>query len=147
MSLTERIEWDKHCLVYCGPERCNCGASTWPYEREMHEERLEQIEAHCKEKRKTDAQVTEVLNILQEECAEVIQMISKCRRFGIDNIHIKSGRTNRARLTEEIGDLLAMVELLVEFGEINSTELNQATLDKHEKLKKWSTIYSEGSNE
>ena len=28
---------------------------------------------------------SEVMDILQEECAEVIQAVSKIRRFGIDN--------------------------------------------------------------
>ena len=33
MSLTpRRIDWGKHCFVYCGPARCNCGASADPIE-------------------------------------------------------------------------------------------------------------------
>ena len=58
----------------------------------------------------------EVMNILQEECAEVIQAVSKCRRFGIDGVHLTSGKSNRDNLTEEVGDLLCMIDLLIKFG-------------------------------
>ncbi len=94
-----------------------------------------------------DRKVNEILNILQEECAEVIQMVSKCRRFGIDNIHIKSEMPNRDKLTEEIGDMLAMVELLVENNVLTREQLDEAKLAKIEKLKKWSTIFKETNNE
>ena len=33
-----------------------------------------------------NAKEKEVLDILQEECAEVIQAVSKIRRFGISNL-------------------------------------------------------------
>ena len=53
----------------------------------------------------------EVLLILQEECAEVTQAISKCFRFGPDQMKPGKDRTNVNMLEEEIGDLFAMVEL------------------------------------
>ena len=33
-----------------------------------------------------DSQTKEVMDILQEECAEVIQAVSKISRFGLDNL-------------------------------------------------------------
>ena len=45
----------------------------------------------------------EILLIAQEECAEVTQAISKVFRFGIDEVY--NDRTNKQRLTEEVGDL------------------------------------------
>ena len=86
-------------------------------------------------------QTQEVLDILQEECAEVIQAISKVRRFGIDEIHLKNGHSNRTHLTEEIGDLLAMVDLLQLFNIVTAEGLSDAKHAKIEKLKKWSKIY------
>ena len=83
------------------------------------------------------------MDILQEECAEVIQMVSKCRRFGIDNTHIKSGESNRARLTEEMGDMLCMLKLAQDFGIVDVTEVLAASLAKEEKLRKWSSIFKE----
>ena len=47
----------------------------------------------------------ETLIITQEECAEVIQVISKIMRFGLDE--------NDHRLESELGDLLCMVDLLM----------------------------------
>ena len=85
-------------------------------------------------------QEQEILDILQEECAEVIQMISKCRRFGIDEFHIKSGEINRARLTEEIGDLLCMINLATKTKIVDETEVELACKRKVEKLKSWSNI-------
>ena len=85
--------------------------------------------------------VEEIMNILQEEAAEVIQMISKCRRFGIDTMQLKSGLSNRVCLTEEIGDLLAMIDLLQVHGVVTETDLMTAKENKFIKLKKWSTIY------
>ena len=40
-------------------------------------------------------QTREILIILQEECAEVIQDVAKCFRFGPDQVHLnsKDGRT------------------------------------------------------
>jgi len=82
----------------------------------------------------------EVLTITQEECAEVIQAISKCRRFGLDNKH-KSGCTQRENLTEEVGDLLAMIDLLAVHAKLDWNKLNEAKDAKFDKLKVWSSIY------
>lgn len=84
----------------------------------------------------------QTLNILQEECAEVIQAVSKCQRFGIDNTHIKSGVSNRANLTEEVGDLLCMVDLLVNQGVLKREDLEKAAQAKLDKLRIWSTVLS-----
>ena len=82
----------------------------------------------------------EALIILQEECAEVIQAVSKCYRFGLDNQH-KSGATQRANLELEVGDMLALVDILVDQGVIDLNNLQTAKLNKVEKLKKWSSLY------
>jgi NTP pyrophosphatase (non-canonical NTP hydrolase) len=84
----------------------------------------------------------EALIILQEECAEVIQAVSKCYRFGLDNSH-KSGLTQRANLELEIGDMLALVDILVDQGVVDVNNLNTAKANKVEKLKIWSALYKE----
>lgn len=83
----------------------------------------------------------EIMDILQEECAEVIQMVSKCRRFGIDNTHLKAGVSNRAKLTEEIGDLMCMIQLAQDNGIVDKEEIQLASRNKAEKLKQWSSIF------
>jgi NTP pyrophosphatase (non-canonical NTP hydrolase) len=87
----------------------------------------------------------EVMNILSEECAEVIQAISKCHRFGIDNIKPGKPKTNREHLAEELGDLQAMIDLCIKFNLVGSEQISIAADNKIEKLKKWSTIYENQS--
>jgi NTP pyrophosphatase (non-canonical NTP hydrolase) len=94
---------------------------------------------------KMKEQEREVMNILSEECAEVIQAISKCHRFGLDNYKPGKPKTNREHLEEEIGDLLAMVDILLDMGVVESDILESAKLAKIEKLKKWSNIYKEAA--
>lgn len=68
----------------------------------------------------------------------MIQAVSKCFRFGIDGEY--SNRTNRARLEEEIGDLLAMIDILEYQGVINRQTLILHRTNKFEKLRRWSSI-------
>ena len=85
--------------------------------------------------------IFEALGILQEECAEVIQIVSKCRRFGIDELHLKEGVKNRELLNEEIGDILAIVDYLIDQNVITMGALEQAKAKKVNKLKSWSTLF------
>ena len=84
---------------------------------------------------------TEILDILQEECAEVIQSVSKCRRFGIDAPFMVGTGTQRDNLVKEIGDVLAMIDLLKEQRVVTTQELEEAKQAKFNKLRKWSKIY------
>jgi NTP pyrophosphatase (non-canonical NTP hydrolase) len=87
-----------------------------------------------------DANVNEALRILQEECAEVVQAVSKIFRFGADNFSPNSGTTNRENLEIEIGDLVALVDILIELKYLNSGYIELSAEKKREKLKKWSSI-------
>jgi NTP pyrophosphatase (non-canonical NTP hydrolase) len=82
----------------------------------------------------------EVMDIAQEECAEVIQAISKIRRFGIDNAKPGTEYTNRQHLEEELGDVLAMIDILMINQVVSWANLHRAKRAKIEKLKKWSEI-------
>lgn len=88
-------------------------------------------------------QQEEILRIMQEECGEVVQMVSKACRFGIDGVHLKDGGTNRERLTEEIGDLLCMVKLAISRGIITEDGVLAARDAKEAKLHKWSNIFKD----
>jgi NTP pyrophosphatase (non-canonical NTP hydrolase) len=85
--------------------------------------------------------VQEALDILQEECAEVIQEVSKCRRFGMDSKHYKTGITHSEMLALEVADVLTLIDILIEQGVLDLVSLGIAKTNKKEKLKKWSTIY------
>jgi len=77
----------------------------------------------------------EILLILQEECAEVIQAVSKIKRFGeannIDNLKI------------EIADLQCMINLALRFGAVKFDvgEMQKRIGDKELKLRKFSGIF------
>ena len=76
----------------------------------------------------------EVLNLLQEECAEVIQAISKVRRFGKE--------ANIQGLSEEIGDVLFLINLAKQHvAELNNFDYDLHNKKKFFKLKEFSTIF------
>jgi len=82
----------------------------------------------------------EALRILQEECAEVIQVVSKGCRFGFDVPY--NGHTNRQLLTREVGDVLCLVNILIENKVIDLIDVRVAEDQKREKLRVWSTIFN-----
>lgn len=90
-----------------------------------------------------DRQIQEIMNILQEECAEVIQAVSKINRFGIDNFKPGKPKTNREHLEDELGDVLAMIDLLIENHVVSKSKLAEAEQAKKIKLQTWSTIYEQ----
>ena len=67
-----------------------------------------------------------------EECGELIQECSKSIR--------KEHYYNNKELTEEIGDVLCMIELLKSNELVNEHELNRRITLKKLKLKKWSNL-------
>jgi NTP pyrophosphatase (non-canonical NTP hydrolase) len=89
----------------------------------------------------------EILDITQEECAEVIVAVSKISRFGLDNIKPGKPLTNRQHLAEELGDLQAMIDLCIEFNLVDSEQVSIAADNKIAKLKVWSNIFKEEFDE
>jgi NTP pyrophosphatase (non-canonical NTP hydrolase) len=83
----------------------------------------------------------QILLICQEECAEVTQAISKVFRFGIDAEY--NGRTNYQRLTEEVGDLICMIDLMIEKNIIDEFAVQNAASLKRNKLQEWSNVFDE----
>jgi len=72
----------------------------------------------------------EQLIVLMEECAEVQQAASKILRFG---------KTDEAteRLTQEIGDLLGIIDWVTKEFDIDPDTLIQYGELKQTKMKKW----------
>jgi NTP pyrophosphatase (non-canonical NTP hydrolase) len=81
----------------------------------------------------------QILLICQEECAEVTQAISKVFRFGMDGLY--NGRTNYQRLTEEAGDLICMLSLMMETGLLDENAVEKAAMQKRNKLHEWSNVF------
>ena len=85
----------------------------------------------------------EILLITQEECAEVTQAISKVFRFGFDSVH--KGINNRSHLEEEIGDLMCMIDLLIDNGIVSESAVMTAKNEKLNKLMTWSGIFKDAA--
>ena len=82
--------------------------------------------------------MNEILVIMQEECAEVIQAISKIHRFGLYDNH--EGNTNFYQLIKELGDLQCMMNLFIEKYDVDTELLKDFEMQKLDKLKSWSNI-------
>lgn len=83
-----------------------------------------------------DKKTDEILSILQEECAEVIQAISKVKRFGTKN--------NIDQLALEIGDMLYLTDLArIQFEELINFNHQEHRKMKFTKLRKYSTIFGD----
>jgi NTP pyrophosphatase (non-canonical NTP hydrolase) len=80
--------------------------------------------------------------ILQEECAEVIQAISKVYRFGMDQLHPETGVSNRNALQTELGQLAYMIEYIVDVHwHLDKIAVHEAYLAKGKSLHKWSKYF------
>jgi hypothetical protein len=84
------------------------------------------------------------IEILAEEAAEIIvelgkiiQMKAKIYRFGLNFTHPKYGDTNRDHLEQEVGDFLAMVDVLKSRGIFTDAGIDLAKKRKLEKLQHW----------
>ena len=86
---------------------------------------------------------SEILLITQEECAEVSQAISKVFRFGMEDEHPVTKINNREHLEEEIGDLMCMIDLLIDSGMVSEAAVMAAKGEKMAKLTTWSNIFKD----
>ena len=77
----------------------------------------------------------EMLVITMEECAELSQACSKLIRFEKD-----SCPEDISNLQDEIGDVMCMIELMIEHKVVTIEEIHNRASVKREKLKKWSTL-------
>lgn len=75
----------------------------------------------------------EVMSVLQEECAEVIQAVSKINRFGLESSW--EGITNKQSLITEIGDVIALIKVLLDDTNINISD-EEIQVAVNAKLKK-----------
>lgn len=79
----------------------------------------------------------ELLTILVEECAEVQQRATKLLRFGRDEVQPGQPDSNAARLSQEIGDLFAMIDLAADAGLVDTIAIFDQKDRKRLKLAKF----------
>lgn len=76
----------------------------------------------------------EVLMLLQEECAEVIQAVSKVRRFGAEK--------NMEDLCKEIGDVEYLLDLAkIHVAGVANFDYTEHRNNKFHKLRQYSSIF------
>ncbi len=83
--------------------------------------------------------INELLVITMEECAELIQECSKRIRFP-DTANEEEWRV---RITKEAGDVLCMINLLIEDDLVSEYGLPLQAKKKLKKLKNWSSLFKE----
>lgn len=81
-------------------------------------------------------QTQRFLDKLQEEASEVIQAVSKIRRFGPDNHHPDRKLTNKQELVGELEDFLALIAVLEANQYFDLTKSRDAIKAKAEELLK-----------
>ena len=83
-------------------------------------------------KHEMEDQLQELMTITMEECGELIQQCSKAIRC--DNYR------DNEKLTEEVGDVMCMLELLHEYDLISWEDVYERVEVKKKKLKRWSNL-------
>lgn len=76
------------------------------------------------------------LDKLQEEAAEIVQAVSKLRRFGPDNSHPERTTTNLQELVQELEDFLALVACLEADKLVDLTQSQQQIRSKFQAVYK-----------
>ena len=76
----------------------------------------------------------ELLVITSEEASEIIKVVSKILRFGMQPKDQKA-------LIEEIGDMQCMIDLIVEHKLVSKKQIKDRSKIKRTKLKKWSNLW------
>lgn len=89
----------------------------------------------------------ELLDILIEECSEVIQRVTKMKRFGVEEIQEGQTRTNAERLSMEVGDLQKMIDLCLENGLMDQAFIDVGYAQKERQLAKYMQTTKETSND
>ena len=81
----------------------------------------------------------QLLVITMEECGELIQACSKALRRG----ELFQYSDSEQSLKEEVGDVYAMIDLLVEWDVLSWDEIEKRREIKRKKLSKWSSLCQE----
>jgi len=81
----------------------------------------------------------ELLALLMEECGEVIQVIGKIMRHGLESWHPTDDAlvSNRSLLELEIGHVIAAYERLHDASIVRTTVVESSRARKHLTVEKW----------
>ena len=77
-------------------------------------------------------ELEELMVVTMEECGELIEACSKTIRC--------EDYIDDEKMIEEVGDVLVMIDLMIERGLVKKEDLEARKVVKIEKLKKWSNL-------
>lgn len=82
--------------------------------------------------------VTGVLQHLASECGETTQAAIKMIQFGVKTTQPFSDppKTNQRALEEEIGDMLALIDLLCESGVVRNHKITKRQIAKRDRYRR-----------
>lgn len=75
-----------------------------------------------------------MLVLASEECAEVIEAAAKAQRHGLLGSHPNGGPHNIDRVARELGQVAAVVEMMIQLGIIDRVEYEAGIEEKWEKV-------------
>jgi len=78
-----------------------------------------------------------LLTCLIEECAEIAKAATKAQRFGLENHEPESMITNAEQICFELGDVIAVAELLRERVMVTWPPSPEAINRKKRKIREW----------
>ena len=79
----------------------------------------------------------ELLEILAEECAEVIQRVTKALRFGIEEVQPGQPDSNSRRIGLELGDVMETVDKLRSARVLDGRDIQDGMIRKSAQLAKF----------
>lgn len=79
----------------------------------------------------------ELLDLIIEECSEIIQRATKAQRFGLREVQPGQHKTNVERLSLEIGDLEEVLGRAVEARIVDVAFVREGRRNKHAQLNKF----------
>ncbi len=78
-----------------------------------------------------------LLTLLNEECVETAQRVTKALRFTLDEVQTGQSLSNAERIVYEFNDILAVMEVLEEEGILKNVRDPEMIEKKKDKIKKY----------
>lgn len=80
----------------------------------------------------------EMISCAAEEAAEIAMIVCKSLRHGIDSCHPDPGsKPNRFEIAREIGQLIAVMQIMCDVGVIHPNDVEFGRLEKFAKIGKY----------
>ncbi len=76
----------------------------------------------------------EMLALASEECCEVGEAVGKALRHGLNECHPDGGRDNIDNVARELGQVAAVVEMMLQLGVLDRIEVEAGIEEKWEKV-------------